>query len=376
MGSAFDVQLKLSELVQDLSSIFVKNMYDLRIEGVLDSAFLNYSAQDEAEGRTEQEAPVFEGLFSGKMSRRRTLLKSVSQAKLRNNSINNTARLFNRIASSATGTISTNNAPSTSSTTMEDAVIGRRNTASSSSSAASAATSIPQYPYVSSPRDITTLLSEGMTSLSKFKVHAAIQSHIYNHMFHTLGAELFNLILLSPHGLCCRSKGVQIRMNLLVLEEWIQENGSILSPVTATTIPPPSLSRHLKHVIHLTHFLQAISSVEDLTGFIETMRSLDGFTLSQARLAMQNYKYEVGEESFPEEVEFYVQNCIEGVVQFEKEKSRGDCGGGEMDEQDSLLKENIEVWYPPLKLPVLIGCPTLERFEPEALVEILDITNN
>ena len=83
-------------------------------------------------------------------------------------------------------------------------------------------------------------------------------------------------------------------MNITSIEEWIRENWNFFKGC--------DLNRHLKSIIHLTQFLQVCSSFDDLDAFLETLSTLDGITLVQARKAMEVYKYEVGEESFSEEV--------------------------------------------------------------------------
>ncbi|KAI8804390.1 hypothetical protein BJ742DRAFT_905554 [Cladochytrium replicatum] len=73
---------------------------------------------------------------------------------------------------------------------------------------------------------------------------------------------------------------------------------------------------HLKPAVHLLQFLRVISSVRDLSGFVETMAHLDGLTMAQVRRAMLNYRWEVGEETFPTEVQLHVQKILDDLSQW------------------------------------------------------------
>src|SRR5208282_2287657 len=74
-----------------------------------------------------------------------------------------------------------------------------------------------------SPRNVTSLLSSIQFILETYDIHPVIITQCQGQLFSWLGAELFNRIL-SKKKYQSRSKGMQIRLNVSALEDWLRLN--------------------------------------------------------------------------------------------------------------------------------------------------------
>ena len=81
--------------------------------------------------------------------------------------------------------------------------------------------SSPRQSTQMSPRSITTLLSSTLFVLQTYEVHPSIVVQAIAQCFYYVAAELFNRIL-QAKKLLCRSKALQVRMNLCSLEVMIK----------------------------------------------------------------------------------------------------------------------------------------------------------
>ena len=152
-----------------------------------------------------------------------------------------------------------------------------------------------------SPRTITSLLSSTLFVLDLYDIHSVITSQILAQLLYWLGAELFNRIM-SNRRYLARTKAMQIRMNVSVLEDWARannripehfENGSTTSTGENTV---EATRRHLEPVIQLLQWLQCFSSLgEDLDALKNTVECLPRLTPQQLIHAVKHYRPEVGE---------------------------------------------------------------------------------
>ncbi|KAI8327108.1 DIL domain-containing protein, partial [Blakeslea trispora] len=152
---------------------------------------------------------------------------------------------------------------------------------------------------VPSPRTITQLLSSTYYVLQSYEVHSTIIIQALAQFFHLLSCELFNCMLGKKKYLC-RSKAIQVRMNLSSIEEWIRQNHL-----------PNSLIGYLQPSIQLTQLLQCMSQLNTVTSFQSTVKFFDAINPLQIRRCVMNYRYETQEPRLPDEVERYVQACVE-----------------------------------------------------------------
>ncbi|KAL9100702.1 MAG: hypothetical protein Q9163_003947 [Psora crenata] len=159
-----------------------------------------------------------------------------------------------------------------------------------------------------SPRNVTSLLSSTLFVLDLYDIHSVITSQILGQLFYWIGAELFNHIISNKMYLA-RTKAMQIRMNISVLEDWARtnnrspehyENGS-LSASGENTVE--AARKHLSPVIQLLQWLQCFSSLDYSTGSQDslenTLKQLTRVTPHQLLHSVNHYRYEKEEKTMP-----------------------------------------------------------------------------
>ena len=157
-----------------------------------------------------------------------------------------------------------------------------------------------------SPRNVTSLLSSTLFVLDLYDIHSVITSQILAQLFYWIGAELFNHILSNKMYLA-RTKAMQIRMNISVLEDWARtnnrspehyENGS-LSTSGENTID--AARKHLTPVIQLLQWLQCFSSLDYSTdsqdSLENTINQMTRLTPNQLLHSTGHYRYEKEERT-------------------------------------------------------------------------------
>ena len=187
-----------------------------------------------------------------------------------------------------------------------------------------------------SPRNVTSLLSSTLFVLDLYDIHSVITTQIINQLLYWLGAELFNRVM-SNRKYLARTKAMQVRMNVSVLEEWSRnntrqpdhfENGSTNATGESTD---DAARHHLAPVIQLLQWLQiftALGSNED--GLNATMAQLPRLSPQQLLHTVKYYRNEVGEEKLPKDKVKYISRLQK---EFEERKSRKRSGIPERDEK-------------------------------------------
>ncbi|MCJ1310678.1 hypothetical protein MMC25_004344 [Agyrium rufum] len=153
-----------------------------------------------------------------------------------------------------------------------------------------------------SPRNITSLLNSTLFVLDLYDVHSVITTQIIAQIFYWIGAELFNHMLENKIFLA-RSKAMQIRMNVSVLEDWARsnnripehfENGSMTASGESTV---EAIRKYLTPTIELLQWLQCFSSLgDDQEAFDNLLKQLSHLSPTQLLHSSQNYRWEVGEK--------------------------------------------------------------------------------
>ena len=159
-----------------------------------------------------------------------------------------------------------------------------------------------------SPRNVTSLLSSTLFVLDLYDIHSVIVAQILGQLFYWIGAELFNHIM-SNKVYLARTKAMQIRMNISVLEDWARannrspehyENGS-LSTSGETTVE--AARKHLAPVIQLLQWLQCFSSLDyskpSMESLENTIKQMTLLTPHQLLHSTGNYRYEKEEKTVP-----------------------------------------------------------------------------
>ncbi|RCH96668.1 hypothetical protein CU097_013763 [Rhizopus azygosporus] len=142
-----------------------------------------------------------------------------------------------------------------------------------------------------SPQTMTHLLGHLQYVLQSYHVPAAIVIQAMAQFFYYLSCELFNRIL-SNRKYLCRSKALQIRLNLSTLEEWVRDHKL-----------PSSLNHAFDPVVQLLQLLQCLTQMTDIETFTSTVSTFDKLNPLQVKRCVQKYRYEVNEPKLPECIE-------------------------------------------------------------------------
>ena len=158
------------------------------------------------------------------------------------------------------------------------------------------------------PRNVTSLLSSTLFVLDLYDIHSVITNQILAQLFYWIGAELFNHII-SNKTYLARTKAMNVRMNVSVLEDWARtnnrspehyENGS-LSTSGETVVD--AARKHLTPVIQLLQWLQCFSSLDYSTdsqdSLENTLKQLTHLSPHQLLHSVSHYRYEKEEKTLP-----------------------------------------------------------------------------
>ncbi|CAJ2511496.1 Uu.00g071210.m01.CDS01 [Anthostomella pinea] len=156
------------------------------------------------------------------------------------------------------------------------------------------------------PRNVTSLLSSTLFVLDLYDIHSVITSQIVSQLLYWLGAELFNRVMNNRKYLA-RTKAMQIRMNVSVLEDWARANNrkpehyehGETDASGETTVE--AARRHLAPTVQLLQWLQCFSSLDpdDLEALVGTLQQLKRLSPQQLIYSAKNYRPEVGEKGLP-----------------------------------------------------------------------------
>jgi hypothetical protein len=179
------------------------------------------------------------------------------------------------------------------------------------------------------PRNVTSLLSSTLFVLDLYDVHSVITTQITSQLLYWLGAELFNRIM-SNRKYLARTKAMQIRLNISVLEDWARANnrrpehfeGGETKSIGETTVD--AARRHLAPAIQLLQWLQCFSSLgaDDLEALIGTLQQLKALSPQQLIHAATHYRPEVGEKGLPKSAMKYLLAIEkEAAIRRDRQKS-------------------------------------------------------
>ncbi|TQV91221.1 DIL and Ankyrin domain-containing protein [Cordyceps javanica] len=181
-----------------------------------------------------------------------------------------------------------------------------------------------------SPRNVTSLLSSTVFVLDLYDVHSVITTQIISQLLYWIGAELFNRVM-SNRKYLARTKAMQIRMNVSLLEEWARTNnrqaehyeGGETKSTGETTAD--ASRRHLAPVIQLLQWLQCFSSLgeDDFEALVGTLQQLKRLTPQQLLHTVTHYRAEVGEKRLPKSAAKYLQELQkEAALKRDRRRSR------------------------------------------------------
>ena len=231
-----------------------------------------------------------------------------------------------------------------------------------------------------SPRNITSLLSSTLFVLDLYDIHSVITSQILAQLFYWIGAELFNHVLCHKVYLA-RTKAMQIRMNISVLEDWARannrspehyENGSLRSSGENTI---DAARKHLTPVIQLLQWLQCFSSLgEDPNALENTLKQLTRLTPQHLLQSSRNYRCEVGERGIPKSARKRLV-ALQTEIRKRQEKVRSDRRASAMHVDGDWIPANVPPTSPKKGLDgtslvaSASSLPTMNDFEHEDDIE-------
>lgn len=161
----------------------------------------------------------------------------------------------------------------------------------------------PDAPPPPSPKDLISVLTALHTLLTLSNINPAFTAQLWSQVMYWTSCELFNRIITRKKYLC-RSRAIQIGMNLAVLEEWIGQMQL-----------PPGVQSHFVPVRNLLNWLQCLSSISEFPELVATIQTMRSINPLQMRRAVRDYKYEVNEGRMTEE-------CIQYITQLQKDWER------------------------------------------------------
>jgi len=159
---------------------------------------------------------------------------------------------------------------------------------------------IPSGP---NPGDLISVFDALQTFLVLSGANPALVTQLWSQVFYWIACEVFNRVL-SRKKYLCRSRAVQIGMNLSALEEWVEMANL-----------PRSVLSHLTPVRDLLNWLQCLSSITEFSNLVATIQTLKHLNPLQMRRAVKDYKYEVNESHMTEE-------CSQYLAQLQKDWER------------------------------------------------------
>lgn len=162
---------------------------------------------------------------------------------------------------------------------------------------------IHESPPGPSPQDITSFMTALHTLLTLSDINPALIVQLWSQVMYWAACETFNRILTRKKYLC-RSRAVQISMNIGAVEEWIGNMGL-----------PRGVGAHFAPVKDLLNWLQCLSSITEFPSLIATIQTMRHMNPLQMRRAVRDYKYEVNEGRMTEE-------CTQYLAQLQKDWER------------------------------------------------------
>ncbi|KAL0578711.1 hypothetical protein V5O48_003267 [Marasmius crinis-equi] len=150
---------------------------------------------------------------------------------------------------------------------------------------------------------LMNFLTALQTMLVLSNVNPALITQLWSQVMYWTASEIFNRVLTRKKYIC-RSRAVQIGINLSVLEEWVIQMGL-----------PRGVQGHFAPVRELLHWLQCLSSITEFPDLVSTIQAMKNINPLQMRRAVRDYKYEVNEGRMTDE-------CIQYLTQLQKDWER------------------------------------------------------
>ena len=269
-------QLKIEAVILDMVQMVILDA-ERRIERVLDPAMLEHDTigMEEVKYQSDWNFPWRMGKSSNKSG---------------NNSANNTiGKRSGSALSPNPGSPATFGGSSTTPNSTSPSIMPRNLPRTSTSTRPPS----PRQRRIT-PRTITTMLSSLLFVMQTYDIHPDIIHYVIGQLLNYVTSEVFNRII-SNKKMLSRSKALQVRLNLSILEDWLRVNNL-----------PVKLSDHFAPLVQLLQLLQVLSVQEDFATWIETLKTLQQLNPMQVKRVVSAYRYEVNEPKLNDEIAQYV----------------------------------------------------------------------
>jgi len=202
------------------------------------------------------------------------------------------------------------------------------------------------------PQTVINILSSILRVLRTYRVHTSVIQQIIQQLLYFINAEIFNR-LLTDSDYCCRSKAMQIRLNISTVEDWIREIIQFIAENDLKEIGDieenyqyvisNQFMRQLAPSIKMCQLLQVCTGFTDLESFFDIAETIvkdelaspvasnDGCTtitnydsgnpslsMAQMRIVFDLYHYEVNEPKINRDVIKYINRQIKRIKEEEK----------------------------------------------------------
>ncbi|KAF9535373.1 DIL domain-containing protein [Crepidotus variabilis] len=154
-----------------------------------------------------------------------------------------------------------------------------------------------------SPLDLTSFLTSLHLLLVFSDINPAIITQLWSQVMYWTSCEIFNRVITRKKYLC-RSRAVQIAMNLTAIDDWIEDMSL-----------PAGIQTHFAPVRDLLNWLQRLSSITEFPDLVATIQTMKHMNPLQMRRAVRDYKYEVSESKMTDE-------CVQYLTQLQKDWER------------------------------------------------------
>ncbi|KAH7340418.1 DIL domain-containing protein [Rhizoctonia solani] len=154
------------------------------------------------------------------------------------------------------------------------------------------------------PTDVTALLGGAHTLLTLYGVNPTLTVQLFSQVLSWAACEMFNRILTRKKYLC-RSRAMQINMNISIIEEWAITDAGL----------PRGVVSHFTPVKELLRWLQLLSSIQEFPNLVATIQTFKSLNPLQMRRAVRDYRYEKNEGRMDDE-------CAQYLLQVQKDWER------------------------------------------------------
>ncbi|KAL4069680.1 DIL domain-containing protein [Scleroderma yunnanense] len=155
----------------------------------------------------------------------------------------------------------------------------------------------------SSLQELFSFLTALHILLTLSDINPVLITQFWSQVMYWTSSEIFNRVLTRKKFLC-RSRAIQVGMNMTMLEDWIDDMGL-----------PHGMKAHFSPVKDLLTWLQRLSSIADFSDLVATIQAMRSINPLQMRRAVRDYKYEVNEGRMNDE-------CVQYLTQLQKDWER------------------------------------------------------